>query len=334
MPICVIAQPIHPIGAQILREAGVEVRQSPEPGLDSLREVIAEADAVIVRDSLPATLMDAAPRLRVIANHGTGTDKIDVAHAESKGIPVVFTPDANVRSVAEHALMLMLATARQAVQADAATRKGHWRFKYEQPMFSLCGKTLGIVGWGRTGRLLCDMAARALDMRVVVWSPSLPADGLPSSGATRVDTLHELLRTSDVVSLHRPLRGDTRHTLDKAALDQMKPGAIVINTSRGGLIDESALADALREGRIYGAGLDVFETEPLPAGSMIAGLPNVVLTPHVAGSTQEALEATARQCAEQILAVLAGRQPPHLVHPQAWERRRQHVPSTLAERLP
>lgn len=334
MPICVIAQPIHPIGAQILRGAGVEVRQSPGPGLDSLREVIAEADAVIVRDSLPATLIDAAPQLCVIANHGTGTDKIDVAHAESKGIPVVFTPDANVRSVAEHALMLMLATARQAVQADAATRQGHWRFKYEQPMFSLCGKTLGVVGWGRTGRLLCGMATQALDMRVVVWSPSLPGAGSLPSGAERVETLQELLQASDVVSLHRPLREDTRHTLDAAALQQMKPGAIVINTSRGGLIDESALADALRGGRLFGAGLDVFETEPLPAGSVVAGLPNVVLTPHVAGSAQEALEATARQCAEQILSVLAGRQPAHLVHPQAWDRRRQPASSNFAERQP
>jgi D-3-phosphoglycerate dehydrogenase len=319
MPICVIAQPIHPIGARILRDAGVEVLQSSGPGLDALREVIVQADAVIVRDSLPAALMDAAPRLCVIANHGTGTDKIDVAHADSKGIPVVFTPEANIHSVAEHALMLMLATARQAAQADAATRKGHWRFKYEQPMFSLRGKTLGIVGWGRTGRLLCDMAAQALDMRVIVWSPSLPPEGLAHS---------------DVVSLHRPLRADTRHTLDAAALGQMKPGAIVINTSRGGLIDESALAEALRGGRLFGAGLDVFETEPLPAGSPVAGLPNVVLTPHVAGSAQEALEATARQCAEQILSVLAGRQPPHLVHPQAWGRRRQPMPSHLTERLP
>lgn len=334
MPICVIAQPIHPIGAQILRDAGVETRLSPGPGLDSLREAIADADAVIVRDSLPAALMDAAPRLCVIANHGTGTDKIDVAHAASKGIPVVFTPEANVRSVAEHALMLMLATARQTVQADAATRAGHWRFKYEQPMFSLCGKTLGIVGWGRTGRLLCGMAAQALGMRVIVWSPSLPADGSQLSGATRVETLQELLRASDVVSLHRPLRDDTRHTLDAAALQLMKPGAIVVNTSRGGLIDESALADALRGGRLFGAGLDVFETEPLPAGSAVAGLPNVVLTPHVAGSTQEALEATASQCAEQILSVLAGRQPPHLVHPQAWDRRRRPATSLPSERQP
>lgn len=333
MPSCVIAQPIHPVGAQLLRAAGIDVRQAPRPGLDALRELIAEADAVIVRDGLPADLIDAAPHLCVIANHGTGTDKIDIAHATAQGIPVVFTPDANVRSVAEHALMLMLATARQAVQADAATRRGDWHFKYDQPMLSLCGKTLGIVGLGRTGRLLCDMATQALGMQVLVWSPSLPAGEPLASGARRVDTLHALLQTSDVVSLHRPLRPDTLHTLDAAALRQMKPTAIVINTSRGGLIDEAALATALRSGQLFGAGLDVFEKEPLPAGSVVGDCPNVVLTPHVAGSSQEALHATASQCAEQVLAVLAGRRPAHLVHPAAWDHRRQPR-FTATESLP
>lgn len=334
MPSCVIAQPIHPVGTELLRAAGVDVRQAPGPGLDALREVISGADAIIVRDSLPAELIDAAPRLCVIANHGTGTDKIDVAHASEQGIPVVFTPEANVRAVAEHALMLMLATAHQAVLADAATRRGHWRFKYEQPMLSLYGKTLGIVGLGRTGRLLCDMAMQALGMRVLVWSPSLPVGEVLAPGVRRIANLHELLQACDVVSMHRPLRADTRHTLDAAALRHMKPGAIVINTSRGGLIDETALAAALRGGQLFGAGLDVFETEPLPAGSALAGIPNAVLTPHVAGSSQEALHATATQCAEQILAVLAGRRPAHLVQPAVWERRRLPHPSAPIQGKP
>ena len=331
MPSCVIAQPIHPVGAQLLREAGIDVRQAPGPGLDALRSVIADADAVIVRDGLPAELIDAAPRLAVIANHGTGTDKIDVDHASARGIPVVYTPEANVRAVAEHALMLMLATAHQAVLADAATRRGHWRFKYERPMLSLYGKTLGIVGLGRTGRLLCGMAMQALGMRTIVWSPSVAPGEAASIGAQQVGTLAELLEAADVVSLHRPLRPDTFHTLDAAALRHMKPSAIVINTSRGGLIDEVALADALRAGRLFGAGLDVFETEPLSAGSAIAELDNVVLTPHVAGSSQEALHATASQCVEQILAVLAGRRPAHLVQPAVWPNRRRPALSSSIE---
>ena len=322
MPSCVIAQPIHPIGAELLRAGGVDVCEAPGPGLDALRQVIEDADAVIVRDTLPAELIDAAPRLRVIANHGTGTDGVDVAHASAHGIPVVYTPESNVRAVAEHALTLMLAVAHQMVQADTATRRGNWRFRYDQPMLSLYGKTLGVVGLGRTGRLLCDMAMGGFAMQVVVWSPSLPSQERFSPGVRRVDTLQELLSTSDIVSLHRPLRPDTVHTLDADAMRLMKRGAIVVNTSRGGLIDERALAEALRSGHLFGAGLDVFEREPLPAGSALEGIPNVVLTPHVAGSSQEALHATARQCAEQVLAVLAGRRPSHLVQPAVWERRR------------
>lgn len=328
MPTCVIAQPIHPIGAQLLREAGIAVVQAADSSLEALRQVIADADAIIVRDCLPAELIDAAPCLAVIANHGTGTDKIDVAHATAQGIPVVYTPDANVCAVAEHALMLMLATAHRAVQADAATRLGNWRFKYELPMLSLYGKTLGVVGWGRTGRWLCRMAQQALGMQLAIWSPSAAAGEAESIGAQRFDSLAELLAVADVVSLHRPLRADTAHTLDAAALRQMKPSAIVVNTSRGGLIDQDALVGALRARQIFGAGLDVFASEPLPAGSAIAALDNVILTPHVAGSSQEALHATASQCAEQIIAVLTGRRPAHLVRAEVWDRRRQPVSST------
>lgn len=334
MPTCVIAQPIHPIGAQRLRDAGVEVVQSPGPELAALRGVIADADAVIVRDGLPADVIDAAPRLAVIANHGTGTDKIATAHAATLGIPVVYTPDANVRAVAEHALMLMLAAAHQVALADAATRAGDWRFKYEQTMLSLYGRTLGIVGLGRTGRLLCHMARQALAMEVLVWSPSAAPGEAEALGAQRVDTLPALLAEADVISLHRPLRPDTRHTLDAAAFAQMKPGAIVVNTSRGGLIDEAALNDALRRGRLFGAGLDVFEREPLQPGAAIASARHAVLTPHVAGSSQEALQETARQCADQVVAVLRGQLPPHLLHPALWAQRRPPARPLAAADLP
>jgi D-3-phosphoglycerate dehydrogenase len=323
MPLCLIAQPIHPVGAELLRAAGIETRQVAGPDLASLRREIAPADAIIVRDSLPAELIDLAPRLAVIANHGTGTDKIACAHAHASGIAVVYTPDANVRAVAEHALTLMLATAHRSVAADAATRRGNWHFKYEKQMFSLYGKTLGIVGFGKTGRLLCDMATRGLGMNALVWSPNADAAQIDAAGARRADSFAAVLAQADVLSLHRPLRPDTRHTLDAAALALMKPGAIVVNTSRGGLIDEAALIDALRAGRLFGAGLDVFETEPLPAGSALAGLDNVVLSPHVAGSSEEALHATASQCARQIIEVLAGRKPEHLVAPAMWENRRR-----------
>jgi D-3-phosphoglycerate dehydrogenase len=319
---CVIAQPIHAVGIELLKTAGVNVVYPPTQDMAGLAEVISTADAVIVRDSFPAWLIDSAPELKVIANHGTGTDKVDVAHAHAAGIPVVYTPDANVRAVAEHALMLMLATARRAVPAHAATCAGNWRFKYDAEMLSLYDKTLGIVGWGRTGRLLAQMAKLALGMQVLVWSPHASADELTACGVQPMDSLEALLRAVDVVSLHRPLRPDTAHTLNAAALACMKPDAIVINTSRGGLIDETALVAALSSGRLFGAGLDVFDLEPLSTESPLCGLPNVLLTPHVAGSSREALIATATQCAQQVIDVLNGCQPTNLVDASIWGQRR------------
>lgn len=322
MPLCVIAQPIHPIGTQILEAAGIEVVQAAGAGPSALDAAWRAANAVIVRDAFSAAMIDAAPRLMVIGNHGTGFDKVDVDHAASAGVPVVYTPEANVQSVAEHALMLMLAVARRAPQADAAVRNGEWRFKFHEPMHSLYGKTLGIVGFGRTGQILGRMAQHGFGMKVVVWSPSAGDGEIVASGAAAARTLEELLDVADVVSLHRPLRPDTRHTIGAAQIARMKPGAILINTSRGGLVDEDALVRALRERRIFGAGLDVFETEPLPKSAAIASLANVVLTPHAAGSTQEALLATASQCAEQVVAVLRGQKPSHLARPEAWHARR------------
>lgn len=318
---CIIAQPIHPIGAQLMREAGIEVIQSPNSSLDALRDLVHDADAVIIRDKFPADVIDIAPKLKVIANHGTGFDKIDVDHAAQVGIPVTYTPETNVRAVAEHAFMLMLATARQAATADKAARAGDWLIKYKLPMQSLFGKTLGIIGWGHTGRLLCDMV-KGLNMSVIVWSPSASPEKIEAHGARVMSSLHELLAAADVVSLHRPLRADTKHTINAEALSQMKPSAILINTARGGLIDEKALVTALREKRIFGAGLDVFEHEPLLASADITTLDNVVITPHLAGSTEEAAMATATQCAEQIIAVLNETEPVNLVRPQVWAQRR------------
>ncbi|MBP0599221.1 hydroxyacid dehydrogenase [Herbaspirillum sp. LeCh32-8] len=320
MALCVIAQPIHPIGAQLLRAAGIDVLQSAGPA--ALDHEVADADAAIVRDGLNAGQLDGARRLLLEANHGTGTDKIDVAHAHRLGIAVSNTPLANVRAVAEHTLHLMLAAAHQAVAADAAARAGNWRFKYEGRTVSLYGKTLGIVGFGRIGELLCGMAGQGLGMRVLVWSPRADAAHIRSFGAQVADSFGQLLQQADVLSLHRPLRPDTAHTINVATLAQMKTDAIIVNTSRGGLIDEAALVEALRAGRIGGAGLDVFAQEPLAASSPLAALPNVVLSPHIAGSSQEALHATASQCAAQVIAVLSGKQPENLLDASVWGRRR------------
>ena len=325
--VCLFAEPIHDDAAALLAAAGIEVRHASTRDLAAVPDELADVDAIIVRNALTAAAMDAAPRLAVIGNHGTGTDAVDLAHASRLGIPVVSTPTGNVAAVAEHAILLMLAVARRTLAADSATRRRDTRFKYDRPMLSLHGRTLGVIGFGHTGRCVTALA-QGLGMRVVVWSPHASTSTIEEVGARRADTLDELLDAADVVSLHRPLRADTRHTLDREALARLKPTAIVVNTSRGGLIDEEALADALAEGRLFGAGLDVLAEEPLAPSSRLASLDNVVLSPHVAGSTQEALRETARQCAAQVVDVLQDRRPASLVDPDVWARRRFIPPRT------
>ena len=323
MPTCLIVQPIHEAGVQKLEEAGIATRWASAQDMATVAAEIGEADAVITRDAgLDRAAIDAAGKLAVIANHGIGTNKIDVAHASALDIPIVYTPSANARSVAEHAIGMMLALAKRFKAADAATHAGDWRFKYSGGMSEISGKTLGLVGFGTIAKIVAAMAIGGFGMRVLVHSPMAPDADIEAAGATRAESLEALLAEADFVSLHRPMRPDTRHTLDAAAFAAMKPTAFVINSARGALIDEAALAEALQSGRIAGAGLDVFETEPLPQDSPLLACDNTILAPHVAGSTEDALRETALQCADQIIEVLAGRKPPHLVNPDVWSRRR------------
>jgi D-3-phosphoglycerate dehydrogenase len=324
MPACLIVQPIHPSGIARLAAAGIEARIASSEDMTVVAREITDCDAVVTRNAgLDRTAIDAARKLKVIANHGIGTNKIDVRQATALGIPVVFTPYANARSVAEHAVMLALAVGRRLVECDKAVRRGDWGYRYQSGFQELHGKAMGISGFGTIGRLTAEIAARGLAMRVIVHSPSATSHDIVSAGAARVQTLDELLAASDVLSLHRPSRPDTRHMINAATLSRMKSNAILINTARADLIDTPALIHALRERHIAGAALDVFDDEPVPAGAPLSGLDNLILTPHVAGGTDEALKETAEQCADQIIAVLAGRRPPHLVVPEMWERRRQ-----------
>lgn len=323
MPECLIVQPIHQAGIDALEAAGITARRASAQDMETVTREIGNADAVITRDAgLNAAAIDAAPSLKLISNHGIGTNKIDVAHATALNIPVSFTPTANALSVAEHALMLMLACAKRTVEADAAARKGDFRFKFSGGMIELSGKVLGIVGLGAIGRELARIAKAGFGMRILVWSPSADPAAIAEVGE-RIETLGELLAQADVVSLHRPARPDTKHMINAQTLAAMKPGAILINTARGALIDEAALAEALKTGPIRAAGLDVFDPEPFdPANTPFVGLPNIVLAPHVAGSTEDALKATALACAEHVIAAINGERPSDLVDGSVWERRR------------
>lgn len=323
MPICLVVQPIHPSGIQKLQAAGIEVRKASAADMQVVAREIADCDAVITRNAgLDTAAINAAARLQVIANHGVGTNKIDVARATQLNIPIVFTPYANARSVAEHAIALMLAVGKRLVNCDQAVRGGHWDYRYESGLQELHGKVLGVVGFGTIGRLTAEIAARGFGMKVLVHSPSARAEHASKGEFQFCDSLEELLKVSDVVSLHRPARPDTRHLINRQTLASMKPSSILINTARAELIDTAALAQALTEGQIAGAGIDVFDHEPVPAGHILAQLSNVVLTPHSAGSTDEALQAAADQCADQIIDILAQRRPTYIVNPAVWDQRR------------
>jgi D-3-phosphoglycerate dehydrogenase len=271
-----------------------------------LDKVIAGAHALIVRSEtrVTASLMARAPHLRVVARAGTGVDTIDVQAATRRGVAVMNAPGANTVSAGEHAMGLLLSLVRRISDAAAAMRAGQWdRKKFEGT--ELRGKTIGIVGLGRIGGHVAQLA-RAFGMQVVGHDPYLPPERA-SELHVRLLPLDQLLRTADVVTLHVALTDQTHHLIDANRLKLMKPTAVLINTARGELVDEGALADAIKEKRIGGAALDVFSVEPLPADSPLRGLDRVILTPHLAASTSEAQERVAMEISTAVRdALVAG----------------------------
>lgn len=319
MPACLIAQPIHPAATSHLAEQGIEVRQAGSSERKALAREIAGCAAVLTRNApIDRSVMDAAgPALRVIAIHGTGSDAVEMAEASRRGIVVANTPGENARSVAEHAIALAFAVAKKTVAADAATRSGRYSFRYEPGLLELFERTFAIVGLGNIGRETARLA-RGLGMRVTAYSPSRSDADFERLGIERKASLADLLREADIVSLHTPLTAGTRKMIDASALSLMKGSAIVINTGRGGTLDEEALVAALRAGRLAGAGLDVVAHEPIAADHPLLSLPNVVLSPHIGGSTDAALRRTGLAAARIVIDVLAGRRPAHILNPQPW----------------
>jgi len=316
---CLILQPIHPAGHAALRHGGVEPCVAAGLSPEALVAAIADVRAIITRDApVGADLIAAAPRLEVIGVHGVGVDPIAIDAATRRGVAVVNTPGTNARSVAEHALALTFHLAKAIGAGDRAARAGDTAFKYRTRLVELEGATFGVVGFGEIGRATARLA-RGLGMDVVAWSRSRP--DVAVEGVRRAPDLAALLAESDVVSLHLPATPTTRGLIGRAEIARMKPGAFLVNTARGALVDEAALAEALRSGTLAGAGLDVFAT-PLASDSPLRGLDTVVLTPHVAGSTEAALRRTAVAVAEAVLDVLAGRRPRHLLDEDAWPRLR------------
>lgn len=262
-------------------------------------------DGIIVRQGkITETVIAASPKLRAIAKHGVGYDNIDAEAAARHGIPVLVARGANSQSVAELAFALMFGVARDLAHLDSRMKAGFWD-KATTSGLQLRGRSLGIVGFGEIGRILVGLV-QPLRMTVRVFDPYMPADAR-IEGAERVTSLGELLTTSDVISLHCPLTPQTRNMIGREQISAMRPGSILINTARGGLIDEAALFEALRDGRIGGAGLDTFAEEPVNPANPLLTLPNLIATPHAGASTLAARDAMGLIALDHVMNVLEGK---------------------------
>jgi len=295
-----IADKLEPAGIELLTRAGIEVDNRPGLKGDELKAALQGADAVIARSQpkITAELLENPGRLKAIARAGVGVDTIDVPAATRKGIVVMNTPGGNTVAAAEHTIALMMALARQIPAADAIMKAGGWdRNKFLGTQ--LAGKTLGVVGLGRIG---LEVARRAigLDMTVIGFDPFMTSAKAAELGIKPAKDLAALLPEVDFLTIHIPLTPETKHIIGAAQLAAMKPTARVLNVARGGIIDEAALAEALKAGTIAGAGIDVFAVEPSPANDPLRSAPNTVLTPHLGASTVEAQENVAVEAAQLI----------------------------------
>jgi D-3-phosphoglycerate dehydrogenase len=296
-----------------LRRLGhVRLHQSDAADPAVLAERLREAEVAVnirARSIFSAEVLAQCPKLRLISIWGTGTDNFDLTAAAARGVAVTNTPGANAISVAEHTIALLLAITKRIVPADQSTRQGEWS---RSLVIQLRRKRLGVIGTGLIGREVAAMA-KGLGMEVVAWTFH-PDQTLAASVGFRYVELEELLSTSDVVSPHLRATPNTRHFLSRKRLELMKPTAFLVNTARGALVDEAALADLLRDGKLAGAAMDVFETEPIPAGHPFTGLRNTVITPHSAGMTPEVIETGLAMVVDNIENFLKG-SPTHLCTP-------------------
>jgi D-3-phosphoglycerate dehydrogenase len=306
-----IAEPVAREGVELLRQHH-EVDERPGLSREELCAILSDYDALVVRSQVQvdAELIAAAPRLQVIGRAGVGVDNVDLEAATRAGIVVVNAPTGNTIAAAEHTLALLYGVARRTAAADASMRRGEWS-RSQFTGVELRGKTLGIIGLGKIGQAIA-VRARAMEMTVLGVDPFISAEAASNYGVELVE-MDDLLRRADVVSVHVPLTRTTKGLLGREALAKLKPGAIVLNVARGGIVDEAALATALRSGQVGGAGVDVFEQEP-PTGSPLLEAPNTVLTPHLGASTAEAQVLVAEEVAAQVLDVLDGRSARYAVN--------------------
>jgi D-3-phosphoglycerate dehydrogenase len=305
---------IKPEGMAVLESRqGLTVRVAEEGDPAAILRAASSAAAILVRTApIGADVIGAAAQLRVVSRHGVGFDNVDVGALNARRIPLAIAANANRVSVAEHTLALLLALAKAVLPHDAAVRGGDWAIRNRFLAFELLGRRLLVVGFGRIGRELAKRAA-AFGMVVAVHDPFVDEATIAAAGCVVEADLDRALGAADVVSLHLPLSEATRHLIDARRLALMKRTAILLNTARGGLIDEPALTAALHDGRLRGAGVDVFADEPPLNDNPLLSAPNVLLSPHNAGVTDESMVRMATEAATNILDVLDGRLDPAVI---------------------
>ena len=306
VPKVLVTDPLDPTGIELLRSEGVQVDYRPGITHEELKTVVGNYDALIVRGRTKVTreVIEAGRgRLKAICRAGVGLDNIDLEAAGEAGIEVFNTPEASTEAVAELTVGLIIALARSIPRADKALKEGRWA-KKELMGWELRGKTLGIIGFGRIGQRVAEIC-HALGMRIIAYRRTRPPgieEVLARTGARMASNVEEVLKESDIITLHVPLTPQTRHMIGRREISMMKDGAILINTSRGGVVDEEALYEALVSGKLAGAALDVFEEEPPKDISLkLAQLPNVVATPHIGAQTAEAQRAASELAAKKLL---------------------------------
>lgn len=310
---------MSPAGEDIVRPLA-DIVIAPDPSADTLRRAIGDADILLVRNQLPADIFERPNRLVGVVRNGTGLDFIPVDSATAQGIPVANVPGANAQAVAEYCIGALLALARRFGPMDRDLRDRDWTTAraHSADTIELAGKTIGIVGLGNVGAALARICHHGFGMRVLAVQPA----GHPVPDfAQRVDLDH-LLAASDFVSLNCPLTAETRHLIDEPRLRRMKPGAMLVNAARGEIVDEAALARALGERWIGGAAIDVYREQPLRRDHPLLGVDNALLTPHAASLTRESYDKMSVGAARQIVQLIEGVHPDHLVNPEAWPRRR------------
>ena len=314
----VMTHRLHEAGMKILEgKAEVKITNNGNP-----REILPElldADGLIIRiGSIDRDTIMAAKNLKAIGRPGVGYDNVDVAAATERGIPVVIAPGANTRSVAEHALALIFAATKDIVHSDAQTRSGNFNVRNSYRAFELLGKTLGLIGYGNIGRELAKLCS-SIGLQVVVYDPFVARDSIEQQGYLYEPEMDRVLRSADVISLHVPLTPQTRNLIGERELGIMKSSAVLINCARGEIVDEAALAAALSQHTIHSAAVDVLATEPVNPEHPLLKLDNFIITPHMAGLTQEAAAGVCTMAAEGVLAVINGEKWPHVADKAVYD---------------